>query len=399
MEVNVPEIRLKGFTGAWEQRKLGEIGTVQMCHRIFKEQTTSHGDVPFYKIGTLGKEPDAYITRELFEEYKVKYPYPEKGDLLISASGSIGKIVEYSGEDAYFQDSNIVWLQHADVLDNAFLKQFYEIVQWSGLEGTTIKRLYNKDILDTDIKYPTKAEQEKIGEFFRTFDENIILHKQKLDGLKKLKKGYLQQMFPQSGETVPRVRFDGFSEPWEQRKLGEHTAFITKGTTPIDKSGNGEINFVKVENIIDGKIKSTSKIFTEEHNGYLKRSRLEEDDILFSIAGTLGRTAVVDKLILPANTNQALAIIRDYDFDTNFLITSFSTQAVSEFIKKNPTIGAQPNLSLEQIRDLIIYTPSRKEQTVIGNFFYNLDNQITAQNQKVEQLKQLKAAYLQKMFV
>ena len=99
-----PKIRSKGFTEAWEQRKLGKISSVSMCRRIFKEQTSETGDIPFYKIGTFGADPDAFISRELFEEYKSKYPYPKKGDILISASGSIGRTVEFAGNNEYFQD-------------------------------------------------------------------------------------------------------------------------------------------------------------------------------------------------------------------------------------------------------------------------------------------------------
>ena len=191
----VPRVRFAGFTGDWREAKLGEIGTVQMNKRIFKEQTTRTGDVPFYKIGTFGKQPDAFISRELFKEYKLNYPYPEKGDLLISASGSIGKIVEYTGKDEYFQDSNIVWLQHEGRLENSFLKQFYAMVQWSEVEGTTIKRLYNKNILETEIAYPEKKEQTAIGNFFRNLDEQIATQQTKLDNIKKLKSTYLQKMF------------------------------------------------------------------------------------------------------------------------------------------------------------------------------------------------------------
>ena len=151
-----------------------------MNRRIFKEQTSDQGDVPFYKIGTFGSEPDAFISRELFDEYKSKYPYPEGGDILISASGSIGRTVEYTGEDEYFQDSNIVWLQHDDRLVNSFLKQFYSVVTWSGLEGSTIKRLYNKNILYTPISLPKPDEQKKIGQFFIGLDKLITLHQREL---------------------------------------------------------------------------------------------------------------------------------------------------------------------------------------------------------------------------
>ena len=147
-----------------------------MCRRIFKEQTSEAGDIPFYKIGTFGAEPDAFISRELFEEYKSKYPYPKKGDILISASGSIGRTVEFAGNNEYFQDSNIVWLSHDERLSNSFLKCFYSVVKWAGIEGSTIKRLYNDNILNTVICMPSVPEQEHIGLFFENLDNLITLH-------------------------------------------------------------------------------------------------------------------------------------------------------------------------------------------------------------------------------
>ncbi len=164
------------FSHSWEQRKLGELGVVSMCKRIFKEQTTEEGDVPFYKIGTFGGTADAYISRELYDEFRTKYPYPQTGDILISASGSIGRTVEYTGNDEYFQDSNIVWLNHDERIANSFLKCFYQVIKWSGLEGSTIKRLYNETILNTEIALPSREEQEKIGSFFSNLDRLITLH-------------------------------------------------------------------------------------------------------------------------------------------------------------------------------------------------------------------------------
>ena len=169
----------KRNTSSWEQRKLGEIGSVSMCRRIFKEQTSETGDIPFYKIGTFGADPDAFISRELFEEYKSKYPYPQKGDILISASGSIGRTVEFAGNNEYFQDSNIVWLNHDERLSNPFLKCFYSVVKWAGIEGSTIKRLYNDNILNTVICMPSVPEQKCIGLFFENLDNLITLHQRK----------------------------------------------------------------------------------------------------------------------------------------------------------------------------------------------------------------------------
>ena len=164
---------------------MGDIGSVAMNKRIFKEQTYAKGEIPFYKIGTFGGSPDAYISRELFEEYKLKYPYPQIGDILISASGSIGKTIEYTGKDEYFQDSNIVWLKHDNRVNNKFLKCFYSIVKWYGIEGSTIKRLYNNNILKTEIKLPSLNEQMKIGSFFGNIDSSITLHQRKVSNFEK----------------------------------------------------------------------------------------------------------------------------------------------------------------------------------------------------------------------
>lgn len=203
-------------------------------------------------------------------------------------------------------------------------------------------------------------------------------------------------------KNVPKRRFKEFQNAgaWEQRKLDELSTLITKGTTPLDKSGNGNINFIKIENIdlLSSKIISTTKITEEEHNGHLKRSQLRENDILFSIAGTLGRVTTVNKEVLPANTNQALAIIRLKSGCLKYITTYLKGKAVSEYIKKNPTIGAQPNLSLEQIENLEILLPKEEEQHQIGEFFNNFDNLITLYQRKLEKMKALKKAYLTEMF-
>ena len=146
-----------------------------MCKRIYKEQTSEQGDVPFFKIGTFGADPDAFISNELFDHFKRTYPYPTQGTLLISAAGSIGRVVEYQGEKAYFQDSNIVWLEHDHRLNDAFLKPLYSQIEW-GLEGSTIKRLYNKDLLGAEVTIPGSREQKEIGRFFAKLDSLITLH-------------------------------------------------------------------------------------------------------------------------------------------------------------------------------------------------------------------------------
>jgi len=127
---------------------LGDIGKICMCKRILKEQTFSNGEVPFYKIGTFGKSADAFISKQLFDEYKQKYNYPKKGEILISASGTIGKAIVFDGQDSYFQDSNIVWLSHDETkVLNRYLYYFYQIINWNPSTGGTISRLYNYNLV------------------------------------------------------------------------------------------------------------------------------------------------------------------------------------------------------------------------------------------------------------
>lgn len=143
-----------------------------MCKRILKSQTTSTGDVPFYKIGTFGKKADAFISKELFLEYKEKYSYPKKGSILISAAGTIGRTVIYDGKPAYYQDSNIVWLEHDEtVVLNKYLLYCYQLKPWSVSYGGTISRLYNDDIQKAKIPVPSLSEQQRIVDILDCFDK------------------------------------------------------------------------------------------------------------------------------------------------------------------------------------------------------------------------------------
>ena len=167
--LNFKDINRGGQEIKW--MKLKEIGKVCMCKRILKEQTASSGDVPFFKIGTFGGVADAYIPQELFDSYKSKFSYPQKGDILISAAGTIGRTVEFDGKPAYFQDSNIVWLKHDEsIVLNSYLKYCYTQNPWAISTGGTIARLYNDNILNATIPVPSIAEQQRIVAILDRFD-------------------------------------------------------------------------------------------------------------------------------------------------------------------------------------------------------------------------------------
>ena len=199
---NVPKVRFPEFKddGEWEISKLGKIGPPSMCKRILKGQTTkeSKNSIPFYKIGTFGRDPDSFISSTLFKEYKSKYSYPKYGDILISASGTIGRLVVFNGKDAYFQDSNIVWIANdTNIVENSFLFFIYQKVEWKTSDGGIINRLYNSDLASILIQYPiNKNEQQKIASCLSSIDNLIELRTSKIESLKEHKKGLMQQLFP-----------------------------------------------------------------------------------------------------------------------------------------------------------------------------------------------------------
>lgn len=151
-------------------RTLRDVGPVRMCKRIMKNQTSRQGDVPFYKIRTFGGTADAYISRELYNEYKEQHHFPKPGSILISAAGTIGRAVPYDGKDAYFQDSNIVWIENDETLVlNSYLFYFYKVANWKTNDGT-IKRLYNDRLLNTAIPVPSLSKQRRIVDCLDKFD-------------------------------------------------------------------------------------------------------------------------------------------------------------------------------------------------------------------------------------
>ena len=386
------------FQDAWKQRKFGDFAKVSMCKRIFKEETTQTGDVPFFKIGTFGGIPDAFISRYKFESYKAKYPYPKKGDILISASGSIGRIVEYSGKDEYFQDSNIIWLDHDESVLNSFLKHVYSIIKWNGIEGTTIKRLYNDNVLTTKILTPSLEEQSKIGAFFTQLDNTITLQQRKLNSLQKLKKGLLQKMFPKKGENIPEIRFPEFSDAWKQRKLRDIGAIVTGNTPKTSDKGNygNDYLFVSPADIQQNRyIKNTQTKLTKK--GFLTGKPIRKGASLFvCIGSTIGKVA---QTVEESVSNQQInALIPFVSFCDDFVFTLLETLALK--VKSIASNQAVPIINKSTFGSTECLVPSIiEEQQKIGAFFTQLDSTITLQQRKLESLQKLKKGLLQQMFI
>jgi type I restriction enzyme S subunit len=192
----------------WEEKSIGEIGSPKMCKRIFKEQTASFGDIPFYKIGTFGKDPDAFISLKIYDEFRAKYSFPKKGDVLISASGTIGRRVRYNGEPAYFQDSNIVWIENDEkIVLNDFLYEFYGACNWGPTKGATISRLYNENLKSIKISFPKSKEvQQAIVHQLDALQAETqkleAVYQKKIADLEELKKSILLKAFAGELKTI-----------------------------------------------------------------------------------------------------------------------------------------------------------------------------------------------------
>ncbi len=397
-----PRLRFKGFTGEWKNKTLGDLGRVEMCRRIFKEQTQPSGEIPFFKIGTFGQEPDAFISSELFEEYRQKYPYPKQGDILISAAGTIGRTVEFTGENAYFQDSNIVWLRFDESqVTSTFLNITYQNIKW-GLEGSTIKRLYNSDLLSAEITLPSFPEQTHLGNFFRRLDSQIAESRAVLEKSRQLKKAMLAKMFPANGEKIPKIRFKGFEGEWECRKFSD-IAELRRGLTysPLDISPNG-IRVLRSSNIDEENyIEKNDDVFVCKRA--VNIPLVQNGDILITAANgssrLVGKHAII-KTSRPAVHGGFMLLAKTEN--PYFLNASMSSAWYLDFIRifvagGNGAIG---NLSIGDLNEQEILIPKNpEEQTAIGNFFRQLDETIALQTAEVEKLNQLKKGLLAAMLV
>ena len=206
-----------------------------MCKRILASQTNTEEGVPFYKIGTIGNAPDAYISKELFDDYKTKYNYPHKGEVMITCAGTVGKCVIYDGKDAYYQDSNIVWIDNpSQCISNSFLYHLLAKVDWRKLNSTTIIRIYNDDLRNLKLSYPQIEEQQKISRLLSFLDERIATQNKIIDKLQTLIKGIRNDVFGKLRKDIGLNAKVGDVLSYEQPQpyIVEDTEY-TAGGTPV----------------------------------------------------------------------------------------------------------------------------------------------------------------------
>lgn len=378
--------------GEWRRCKLGDIGEVLMCKRIYANQTSQEGEIPFYKIGTFGKNADAYITRSLYEKYKESYPYPQKGDVLISAAGTLGRIVVYDGNEAYFQDSNIVWLKvDKNIISNEYLSLYYQIIEWPIPEGSTIQRLYNGMIRKTQISIPLLSEQKNIITIIAAQDKIIEL-KEKLLAEKQRQKKYLMQQLLTSKKRLP-----GFSGEWKKVKLS--TVLVERK----EKKQEQELRICSVavqKGVIDqiehlgrSYAASNTSNYGVAYYGDIIYTKSPTGDFPY---GIIKQNLLHEKVAV----SPLYGIFKPMTFGMGYILHTYFQDEINAKNYLLPIIqkGAKNtiNITNETFLSNALYLPlDAKEQNAIATIFATSDREINLLRQDVEQEKQKKKALMQ----
>ncbi|GAA8250845.1 hypothetical protein BTM317_03090 [Helicobacter pylori] len=332
-----------------------------------KHQTTRYGEIPFYKIGTFGNTADAFISKKLFLEYKTKYSFPKKGDILISASGTIGRAVIYDGKPAYFQDSNIVWIDNDETLvKNDFLFYAYSNVKWN-TEHTTILRLYNDNFRNTLIPLPPLNEQSAIANILSGLDRYLCA----LDTLILKKEGVKKAL---SFELLSqRKRLKGFNQAWQRVRLGDICEITTGSLDANEMVHYGKYRFytcAKEYYFIDKYAFDTEAILISGNGAYVGYVHYYKGKF-----NAYQRTYVLD------NFSEHIIFVK-----------YFLTMFLQSHIQTNKNEGNTPYIVMATLKDFEIFLPPLNEQIAIANILSDLDNEIASLKNKKRQFENIKKA-------
>lgn len=393
----------------WEVKRLGEIGEPCMCKRILKEQTSPTGDIPFYKIGTFGGIPDAYISRELFEQYKEQYNYPKKGTLLLSAAGTIGRVVVFDGKDSYFQDSNIVWIDNDETkVTNDFLFYCYSRMQWKTEEGGIVSRLYNANLKSTSFIAPKSlAEQERIAKALSDVDALISTTEKLIQKKKNIKQGAMQNLL------TGKKRLPGFGD--KQTDLfvpnGTHTKEV-KDVSPEQIRLSAKMKQTELGEIPeDWEVKSLGEMLKIGHGKDYKNLKsgnvpvygtggymTSVNDFLYEGETVcIGRKGTIDKPQYHSGKIWTVdTLFYTYDFKSLNPKYLFYKFCLIDWLSMNEASGV-PSLTAKNIEDIQITIPTEEEQTAIANVLSSMDKEIETLNTKLEKYRNLKTAMMQQL--
>ncbi|MGN8533607.1 restriction endonuclease subunit S [Helicobacter pylori] len=369
---------------AWQKVRLGDIGKPCMCKRVMKHQTTRYGEIPFYKIGTFGNTADAFISKKLFLEYKTKYSFPKKGDILISASGTIGRAVIYDGKPAYFQDSNIVWIDNDETLvKNDFLFYAYSHVKWN-TEHTTILRLYNDNFRNTLIPLPPLNEQIAIANILSDADHYLYSLRALILKKESVKKALSFELLSQ------RKRLKGFNQAWQKVKVKDFGIIITGSTplTQISEYWNGTISWITPTDINDNKdIFNSERKITQKGLDTIRM--IPKNSVLVTCIASIGKNAILR--VNGACNQQINAIIPNKDFNADFIY--YLMENNKQYLLGKAGVTATYIISKQVFEEIDFFVPKDlNEQIAIANILSDLDSEIISLKNKKRQFENIKKA-------
>lgn len=383
----------------WKDKKLGDVGKVCMCKRIFANQTSNTGEVPFFKIGTFGKEADAYISKGLYEDYKQRFSYPQKGDVLISAAGTLGRTIVFEGKDAYFQDSNIVWLAtDKELLCNEYLYHYYKVIKWGASEGSTIARLYNGIICNTHIALPDVEEQKQIATVLSEIDELISLTEKQISKKKAIKQGAMQELL------TGKRRLPGFSGEWETRTLHEISNEMVDG--PFGSNLKTEhytterqVRIIQLSNIGEaGWNNANVKYTTFSHAAELQRCIVQPGSILIAKMMPAGRA-----IICPDNEksyilgSDVVKVVPNSSVDSRYLVYATKSRFYLDQIADDTQGSTRARTSVSKLRKTAILFPEKDEQIAIADILFEMDMEIATLEEKLAKYRQVKQGMMQQL--
>ena len=410
----IPQIRFSGFTDTWEQRKFSELTEIRSASRVHKEEWQSSG-VPFYRSSDVmaalnGTENEkAFISEELYEKLSAVSGKLEKGDILVTGGGSVGKpYIVPNNEPLYTKDADLLWVKNNEKLVPYFIYTFFFSPAFSDYLNSvshvgTIAHYTITQLEETPITLPCVSEQQKIGDYFRNIDSLITLHQRKYDKLTKVKKAILEKMFPENGSPYPEIRFKGFTDAWEQRKLGEISESFEYGLNAAATEYDGKHKYIRITDIDD-----STHLFLQDDltspdidfstaDDYL----LQEGDVLFARTGaSVGKTYIYRRS--DGDLYFAGFLIRakiKSDYDADFVFQNTLTDSYDSYIRITSQRSGQPGVNAQEYANFALSVPSLAEQKKIGAYFSHLDSLITLHQRKLEKLKNIKKACLEKMFV
>lgn len=402
-----PEIRFPGFTEAWEQRKFKDFTKISQGLQIaISNRFLNEGENRLFYITNEFLNPSSSV--KYYIENAPETVIANSDDILMTRTGNTGKVVTNvhgAFHNNFFKiaydksKTNKLFLFY--LLNSNYIQNEIRI----GAGSSTIPDLKHPNFYKINVNTTSLEEQTKIGNFFKSLDDTIALHQRKLDLLKETKKGFLQKMFPKNGAKVPEIRFPGFTEDWEERKLGDMMDVTSVKRIHQSDWTNSGIRFLRARDIVSAaKNEEPSDylyISEEKYNEYSKISgKVSQEDLLVTGVGSIGVPLLItDDNPIYFKDGNIIWFKNEHKIDGNFFYYSFINNKIQKYIRDVAGIGTVGTYTIDSGKKTPISLPTYDEQIKIGSFFKQFDHTIMLHQHELDLLKETKKGFLQKMFV